>query len=291
MTLQEELDWQKVRSIIAMALEEDIGSGDVTTELIVDPQIQSKATIIAKEDGVICGLEVTRMVFEQISSTIQFVPLTTDGAQVGFGDEVVKLEGPAKGILMAERTALNFLQRLSGIATLTAKYVKATDGTKTRITDTRKTTPGLRLLEKYAVRVGGGTNHRFGLYAMILIKDNHILVAGGAGMALRKAQFSRAGLKVEIETRTLQEISEVLPLHPDRIMLDNMDLVTMREAVSLIRKFESLSNTQVEIEASGGINLENIRTVAETGVDFISVGALTHSTKALDLSLLLTMLD
>jgi len=282
------LDLAKVREVVKVALAEDVGPGDVTTAWTVPSEHRTCARIVAKADGAIAGLDVARLVFEEVDRTMVFSLRVEDGDQVHVGEVIAEMEGRASGILTGERTALNFLQRLSGIATLTQRYVQAVRGTGAKIIDTRKTTPGLRALEKYAVRCGGGANHRFGLYDMVLIKENHSAAAGGIAQAVQRANACRrqqAGLKIEVETRNIVEVREALRVGVDRIMLDNMDLKTMKEAVELIQRWGAGSK-RVEVEASGGVTLENVRKIAETGVDLISVGALTHSAGVLDMSLL-----
>ena len=274
-----------IKKLIREALKEDLGSlGDLTTLSTVPEGLIKQAKIFTKEEGVLAGIEVAELVFKEVDPEIKFGPQKSDGERVLRGEIIALVNGPARGILTAERTALNFLSRLSGIATLTAEFVKRVKGTKAKILDTRKTTPGLRELEKYAVRVGGGENHRFGLFDMILIKENHIAVAGGIEKAVLDAKkyLNARGLtsKIEVEAKSLDEVQQALKAGVDRIMLDNMSIDEMKEAVAL-------AQGRVELEASGRITLENVREVAETGVDFISIGALTHSAKALDLSLLL----
>lgn len=293
-----------VDRIVLLALEEDVGAGDVTSERTVPADIRAEGRLIAQERGIVAGLDVAAKVFRMVDRWIEVRARVEDGTAVDDGTVLAEVEGPSRGILTAERTALNFLQRLSGVATVTALYVRAVSGTRAKILDTRKTTPGLRVLEKHAVRMGGGMNHRLGLHDMVLIKDNHIAVTGGIGRAVERVraggrkeadQFicdgtSGAGsgtldLKVEVETETLEEVGVAVTTDVDRIMLDNMDVETMREAVRIIREAERMHRRCFEVEASGGITLENVRRVAETGVDFISVGALTHSVRALDISL------
>jgi quinolinate synthase len=269
----------EIESIIRRALDEDIGSGDVTSSWTLPDEMEQHGKIIAKATGVVAGLEVARMVFAMLDPKVQFHPLAEDGSPVTPGDVLATVHGPIKSILGGERVALNFLQRMSGIAALTRRYVDAVHGTKAVILDTRKTTPGLRILEKMAVRLGGGQNHRSGLYDMVLIKDNHIAAAGSISMAVQGVKHhNKDGLKVEVEVKNLAELRDALELGVDRIMLDNMDLETMRQAVAL-------TAGRVELEASGGITLQNVAAVAQTGVDYISVGALTHSAPALDISL------
>ncbi len=260
-------------------LREDLGHGDLTSALLIPEDQKGRGVILAKEEGVLAGLEVARAVFARVEAQVVFTPLAKDGKALQVGQEVARLEGPLRGILAGERLALNLLQRLSGIATLTRRYVEAVEGTGAVILDTRKTTPGLRALEKYAVRVGGGRNHRFGLFDGILIKDNHIRAVGSVKEAVRRAKAQAPhSLKVEVEVTALEELREALEAGADLILLDNMDLETIREAVRLARG-------RALLEASGGMSLDRVRAVAETGVDYISVGALTHSARALDLSL------
>ena len=278
---------EKIIKLIKQALAEDVGSGDITSEAIISANQRARAMVLVKEPGIIAGLEIAKEVFRQIDSRIKFSPRVKDGAKVKKGSIVAVLSGPARGILTGERVALNFLQHLSGIATLTRKFVSrvAGHGSRVKILDTRKTTPGLRALEKYAVKMGGGVNHRFGLYDAVLIKDNHIKLAGGiqkAVMAVKAVKGSKA-LKakraIEVETKTISDVKEAIKAGADRILLDNMNIKTLREAVKLCKK------AKIKTEASGGINLQNVRAIAQTGVDYISVGALTHSAKALDISL------
>jgi nicotinate-nucleotide pyrophosphorylase (carboxylating) len=272
------LDVVALDEIVRRALAEDLGSGDITTDVIFRDE-QACAVILAKEPGVIAGLPVAKRVFRLMDSELDFEACIEDGQQVSPGDEIAEVRGRVDSILKAERTALNFLQRMSGIATLTARYVEEVSGFGVKILDTRKTAPGLRILDKYAVRVGGGSNHRLGLYDGVLLKDNHIKASGGIGMAVARVR-GRVPLtvKIEVETSTLAEVEEALASAAEIIMLDNMSLVEMREAVQRV-------GGRALVEASGGITLENVREVAATGVDFISVGALTHSVKALDLSM------
>lgn len=276
------VDFQKIQRLIKTALAEDLGPGDITTNLIIPQGLKGEGIIIAKEKGVISGLTVAKSVFKQIDPKLVFKSFIQDGTEVKSNSKVALVKGRAKSILAAERTALNFLQRLSGISTLTKEYVKKIKGTKVKILDTRKTTPGMRLLEKYAVRAGGGKNHRKGLYDMILIKDNHIKSAGSISSALKKAQKGRRNFKIEIETKNLKQVKEALSFKLDWIMLDNFKLKDLKKAVKLIRS----KDKKVKIEASGQVNLKNVKKFALSGVDYISVGALTHSAKALDLSLI-----
>lgn len=274
-----ELLAQQARELLERALAEDIGPGDVTTEWIIPATQRSKAVMMAKAPGVIAGLHLVRQVFALLDPEVQVTLQVGDGDRVLPGEVIATLEGPTRGLLSGERLALNLLQRLSGIATLTRSYVEAVAGTGAVILDTRKTTPGLRALEKYAVQVGGGQNHRFGLYDMVLIKDNHIQAAGSITEAVwRVRQQNAQGLEIEVEVRTWAELEEALPLSVDRILLDNMTTEQMRQAVAL-------ANGRVPLEASGNVTLQRVREIAETGVDYISSGALTHSAKALDISM------
>ncbi len=268
-----------VREIVARALAEDVGPGDITTAATVDAGTPCRAEVVAKADGVVSGLGVAEATFHAVDPEISFEYAAHDGQRVGAGTVVARLSGDAGAVLTAERTALNFLQRMSGIATLTAQYVAAVEGTRARIIDTRKTAPGLRVLDKYAVRAGGGMNHRMGLFDGILIKDNHIQAAGGLGEAVERAREAAHHLvKVEVEAKDLSQVEAALSAGADVIMLDNMAAEEIRRAVELIGE-------RAETEVSGGVTLETVRELAECGVDYISVGALTHSAAALDLSL------
>jgi len=266
--------------IVAIALQEDVGSGDVTSVATVSPSTLLSGQMLAKEAGVVAGLFVAREVFAQVDPTITLSALVEDGDLVDAGTIIARVQGRGPSLLTGERVALNFLQRMSGIATATRRYQDAVAGTDAVVLDTRKTVPGLRLLDKLAVRLGGGANHRTGLYDMVLIKDNHIIAAGGIAAAVAQVRQHPAarGLAIEVEVENLEQLQEALAQRVDRVMLDNMDVKTMRRAVAL-------TNGRAEIEASGGITLGTIRAVAETGVDYISVGALTHSVVALDISL------
>lgn len=276
---------QKDVRLIDLALEEDVGPGDFTTLWTFPSDRRGTAEIIAKAHGVVAGMDVAEDTFLRVDAELEVTRAVADGAAVKPGDLVLTVRGAARSILTGERVALNFLQRLSGVATVTRRYVDAVAGTGTRVIDTRKTTPGMRALEKRAVAAGGGANHRFGLHDMVLIKENHVAAAGGITAAVEavRAQNDRR-LRVEVETTSLAEIEEALRVGVDRIMFDNMGVPMLRQAVALVR---AVGDARPETEASGGITLETIRAVAETGVDFISVGALTHSAPALDLSLLL----
>jgi len=276
------LNRRLVKTIVERALEEDLGHGDLTSCALFSEEARAEAVITAKEEGVLAGLPVAGMVFQTLDSDLEWVGRKKDGGRLAPGDVVAELRGSLRSILAGERVALNFLQRLSGIATLTARFRQAVNGFRARILDTRKTSPGLRVLEKYAVRVGGGLNHRFGLYDGILLKDNHIRAAGSIQSAVSVARKNAPpGMKIEVETTKLREVEAALQAGAEIIMLDNMPPGEMAEAVRL-------SGGRALVEASGGISLEDVREVAQTGVDFISVGALTHSAKALDFSLEIT---
>ncbi len=268
----------EVSQYISRALEEDIGSGDVTTNTIVPPKAFLRGRIVAKEDGVVAGLEIARLVILSLDPNARFVARVEDGTKVERGTVLADLEGSARALLTAERTALNFLGRMSGIASLTRKFVDAVSGTKAVILDTRKTAPGLRMTDKLAVRLGGGQNHRTGLFDMVLIKDNHIDFAGSIINAVQRVRNSGTKLEIEVETRTLDNVREALSLRVERILLDNMSTDMMREAVAICAG-------GAKLEASGNVTLDNVLEVAGTGVDYISVGALTHSPKVFDVSL------
>lgn len=268
-----------LNELIDRALTEDIGSGDLTTDSIVPDDIVAVGYIKAKQHGIVAGLPVAREVFRHLDPDLQFLPQVAEGAKINPGEVLVQLDGRARTLLTGERLALNFLQRLSGIATLTASLVELVQGYRVRIVDTRKTTPGLRQLEKYAVRVGGGHNHRLGLFDAVLIKDNHIKVVGGIKQAVASARSQVPHTaKIEVETEDLNGVQEALEAGADIIMLDNMDLNTMAKAVRLVKG-------RALVEASGGMSAQTIVDVASTGVDIISVGALTHSATSLDISL------
>jgi nicotinate-nucleotide pyrophosphorylase (carboxylating) len=278
-----EIGWKRIEELVDRTLAEDLGWGDVTTEAIIPAELTGKASMVAKARGMLAGIEVARLVFCRVDPSVQFDIIIPEGSGIQPGDLIAKLEGKVASILKGERTALNFLQRLSGIATETSRYVEAIKGLDSRIVDTRKTTPGMRVLEKYAVRVGGGHNHRLHLGDGVLIKDNHLAALRSQGLAMKDI-ISRArerapfNLKVEVEVRTAQEAVEGVEAGADIVMLDNMGLEEMRQAVQLVKG-------RALLEASGGITLDNVRRVAETGVDLISIGALTHSTRSLDISL------
>jgi nicotinate-nucleotide pyrophosphorylase (carboxylating) len=278
------MDEPVLTELVSRALAEDFGSGDITSEAVVPAGAQARARIVQKQEGVLVGLDVAREVFLQ-AGVEDFESLTAEREwRTDVPADVIALAGPRRGLLAAERVALNFLAHLSGVATLTARYVSAVEGTGARILDTRKTTPGLRALEKAAVAAGGGTNHRAGLYDAILIKENHIAAAGGLGEAVKLAAAAEPEHPVEVECRDLDDVREALEGGAGRLLLDNMEAETLREAVAL-RDARS-SSESVTLEASGGVTLESVAEIAATGVDFISVGALTHSAPALDLSML-----
>ena len=268
----------EVSQYISRALEEDVGSGDVTTDTIVSANASLRGRIVAKENGVVAGLEIARQVMLSLDQNVEFVAKVEDGTNVERRTVLADLEGPARALLTGERTALNFLGRMSGIATLTRKFVDAVSGTNAVILDTRKTAPGLRMTDKLAVRLGGGQNHRTGLFDMVLIKDNHIDFAGSITAAVERVRASGTRLEIEVETRTLDNVREALSLGVKRILLDNMSIDTMREAVAICAG-------RAQLEASGNVTLNNVLEVAGTGVDYISVGALTHSPKVFDVSL------
>ncbi|MFL5822629.1 MAG: carboxylating nicotinate-nucleotide diphosphorylase [Solirubrobacteraceae bacterium] len=268
-----------IQDAVARALAEDVGEGDVTTARTVPPRAQARARVTQKAPGVIFGLDLAEETFRQLDPKIRAERLVAEG-EWREGGPVMELEGRAGAILTGERTALNFLQRLSGVATMSARAVQAVGGTGATILDTRKTTPGLRALEKAAVSAGGATNHRAGLYDTILIKENHAALAGGVGEAVRRARQGDGALPLEVECRTLEEVDEALAAGAEWILLDNMDPGQLRAAVERV-------GGRAKLEASGGVTLETLREIAQTGVQFISVGALTHSAPALDLSLIL----
>ncbi len=265
--------------LVRRALAEDVGGGDVTTAATIRPEMRGRGVLLAKAPMVVAGLDVARAVFAQVAGAddVVFTALVADGDRVVAGDVLARVEGPAASLLTAERTALNLLQRLSGIATATRAYVDAAAGRIT-VLDTRKTTPMLRALEKYAVRAGGGTNHRFGLFDLILIKDNHVRLAGGIGPAIAKARAASPGLRVEVEAQTVAQAGEAADAGADIILLDNLSTSEIRQAVAIVAG-------RAKTEVSGGVTLERIPELAATGADFVSVGALTHSVHAADISL------
>jgi nicotinate-nucleotide pyrophosphorylase (carboxylating) len=271
-----ELTADAVEAVVAGALAEDVGSGDLTTEAVVPAGARCRAALLVEEPGVVCGVETAALVFRTLDPDVEVEQMVEDGMRVDGPTAVAAIEGPARAILTGERTALNLLGRLCGVATLTARYVDLVAGTGATILDTRKTTPGLRALEKYAVRCGGGTNHRSGLYDAVLLKENHLRMAGGIGAAV--AALGDPGVPVEVETETLEEVAEAAAAGVDRILLDNMSPAEVARAVDVV-------GGRVPLEASGGVTLETVRAYAEAGVDFISVGALTHSARSLAVSL------
>ncbi|MDD5839536.1 MAG: carboxylating nicotinate-nucleotide diphosphorylase [Bacteroidales bacterium] len=275
---------QLIDDLLTLAFAEDIGDGDATTLSTIPAEAVGKQQLIVKEEGILAGVEIARKVFEKFDPSLKMTVFIEDGAHVRPGDIAFVVEGPVRSLLQTERTMLNIMQRMSGIATTTAKYQKQLEGTGARVLDTRKTTPGMRMLEKEAVKIGGGTNHRIGLFDMILIKDNHTDFAGGIPQAVAKAkEWCKANgrdLRIEQEVRDTDEIKQAIEAGVDRIMLDNFTPERTREAVKLIRK----EAPGVEIESSGGITFDTLRQYGECGVDFISVGALTHSVRGLDMS-------
>lgn len=269
---------EAIMPVIEAGFKEDVNTGDLTTDLLIAADTKTTAVFIAKADGVVAGLPVAEAVFRKLDPNVNFEYAVNDGDTVHYGDLMATITGTYRALLTGERLALNFLQRMSGIATATSQYVEAVKGFDTKILDTRKTVPGLRLLDKYAVKAGGGTNHRIGLYDMVMIKDNHISVAGGIMNAVNAIRPNiPSNIKIEVETTTLDEVREAIDAKADIIMLDNMDTATMAQAVKLI-------DGRAKVEASGNMNMQRIKEVAATGVDFISIGALTHSVKALDIS-------
>ncbi|MGH1366659.1 MAG: carboxylating nicotinate-nucleotide diphosphorylase [Calditrichia bacterium] len=272
-------DWQVIDNIIDLAFEEDIRDGDATTNALFQPEEQSSAFMKVKDNGILCGIGVAERVFRRLDKDIAWKPLFQDGDAVSNGQIILEIKGSRRAILTGERLALNLMQRMSGIASMADRYVKARGDLPVQILDTRKTLPGLRVLEKYAVAIGGGTNHRYGLFDAIMIKDNHIKLAGGIRTAVNKVRENNPKkLTIEVETSSLAEVDEALAMDVDIIMLDNMSTEMMREAVQKIAG-------RSKVEASGGVTIERIREIAETGVDCISVGALTHSVQALDIGL------
>ena len=276
----------RLRKFISEVLKEDVGSGDITTEFIVKKSQKSRALIFSKSEGILAGIEVAKQVFQLLDPKVNFKTSLKDGHQVKKGNHILEIFGKTPAILMGERTALNFLQKLSGIATLTNQFVRQIKNTKAKICDTRKTTPLWRSLEKYAVQVGGGINNRFGLYDMILIKDNHIKAAGSIALAIKLTQQkNKKRLPIEVETKKLAEVQAALKAGVNFIMLDNFSLPNLKKAVKTIRDFEIKSKKKIKIEVSGNVNLKNVGKIAQSGVDLISVGQITHSAPALDFSL------
>ena len=289
---------------VNIALAEDVGMGDITTTATVPEQLVAKAVILAKEGGILAGIQVAEVVFRQLDPDIEFTAHLKDGESLAADRRICSLRGNARAILTGERVALNFLQRLSGIAALTDRFVRRTRGTQARITDTRKTTPGLRILEKYAVRVGGGHSHRFGLYDMYLVKENHVAAAGSITEAVRRVrehmQSTNSDIPIEVEARTPEEVKEACECRVNRVLLDNMALVNIGRSLEIVEnhkrenappKTTDAKARFLETEVSGGVSLENVRDIALTGVDYISVGALTHSYKSIDMSLLVEEIE
>jgi len=269
----------EIDTIIEAALKEDMPDGDVTSESLVSPESVSTAIFLAKEDGILAGIDVAARVFWKIDPHVVFAKKVEDGSSIRAGDTLARIEGPSVSLLKGERTALNFLQRMSGIATLTQRFVKSLEGSKTQILDTRKTTPSLRSLEKYAVKMGGGTNHRLNLSDMVLIKDNHLRIVGNISEAVKRAR-EKVGpdMKIEVETTMLEEVKDAVRSGADMILLDNMSPERMREVVEWV-------DGRVPLEASGNVKLSTLKEIASSGVDFISVGGLTHSYQSLDISM------
>ena len=271
-----------INKLLDLGIEEDINTGDITTESIIPATMNGVATMTAKQDGVISGLDIVKMVYDRFQSDVVFTPYFKDGDRVKKGDVILKIEATYPTLLRGERLSLNIFQRMCGIATETAKYVKELEGTHTELLDTRKTAPGLRVLDKMAVKHGGGTNHRMGLYDMAMIKDNHIKMAGGIAKAVEQVRARIAqGIKIEVETTNLDEVHQAIAAGADIIMLDNMDTQAMAEAVKII----NAANKGIKTEASGNMSIPRLKEVAATGVDYISVGALTHTVKGMDISM------
>jgi nicotinate-nucleotide pyrophosphorylase (carboxylating) len=277
-----DLDFNLIKEIFELAVKEDINGGDITTTAIFKDYKSIRADLLCKENGIIAGLEVIKLITENFLRDVEFFSFYYDGYEIHPGDFIGTFTGDVREILKYERILLNFLQRMSGVATLTNKFVKQVKGTKAKILDTRKTIPGWRYLDKLAVKIGGGENHRFGLYDMFLIKDNHIFAAGGIKQAINLCKeynsIHKTNYKIEVEVKNLLELKEAIECGVDRVMLDNFSIDSIKDAVKLI-------DGKVEVEVSGGVNLDAIKEIAECGVDYISVGAITHSAKALDISL------
>ncbi|WP_338814252.1 carboxylating nicotinate-nucleotide diphosphorylase [Bernardetia sp. Wsw4-3y2] len=285
---------ESLDQFITLALKEDIADGDHSTLSSVPSTAQKKAHLLIKGNGILAGIELAKLIFAKVDKNLKLNIFLNDGDKINHGDIAFIVEGNAQSILTAERLVLNCMQRMSGIATLTNQFVEAVKGSQTKILDTRKTTPNSRITEKWAVKIGGGTNHRYGLFDMIMLKDNHVDYAGGIEKAIQSSQnyckINNKDLKIEIETRNLEEVKQVLEVSKkdkpiDFLMLDNMSNEMMKEAISLINDFNATSNKKIMSEASGGITLETVREISKTGVDSISVGALTHSYQSLDMSL------
>lgn len=284
-----DFDFAKIEALVRKALEEDLGTGDITTDNLIQDDALARGEFIGQKEGIICGLPIIEPLFRLLNEDIKFKAALVDGDAVKSGQIIGKIFGQARAILSGERVALNFLQRLSGIATLTRKFVRAAEEFPARIYDTRKTTPLWRHLEKYAVKIGGGENHRFGLYDMVLIKDNHLRFLGRRALKEHIAELRKSlapDVKIEIEAEHLNEVKEAILAGADVIMLDNMSLDEMRQAAELVRNSPvGARQGKIEIEASGGVSLENVKKIAQAGVDRIAVGAITHSAPALDISL------
>jgi nicotinate-nucleotide pyrophosphorylase (carboxylating) len=277
----------EIRAAVKAALAEDLGSGDATTLATVPPGLRARAVLRAREPLIVAGVEFVEAAFMELSRQVKVQKIVRDGRRAKAGDVLLKISGPARPILTAERVALNFIQRLSGVATLTAKFVEAVRGTRAKILDTRKTTPGWRRFEKYAVACGGGTNHRIGLFDMVLIKDNHLAAlrnekTNAIAAAIGRARKKYPKLKIEVEADTLVQVRQALDVGAEMILLDNMSTNQLRQAVKMVKDH---THARAQTEASGGVNLQTVRTIAQTGVDFISVGALTHSARAVDIAL------
>lgn len=271
-----------INKLLDLGIEEDINTGDITTESIIPASTSGVATMTAKQDGVISGLDIVKMVYDRFQSDVIFTPYFKDGDAVKKGDVILKIEATYPTLLRGERLSLNIFQRMCGIATETARYVKELEGTHTELLDTRKTAPGLRVLDKMAVKHGGGTNHRMGLYDMAMIKDNHIKMAGGIAKAVEQVRACISeGIKIEVETTNIDEVHQAIDAGADIIMLDNMDTQAMAEAVRII----NAANRGIKTEASGNMSIPRLKEVAATGVDYISVGALTHTVKGMDISM------
>lgn len=271
-----------INKLLDLGIEEDINTGDITTESIIPESTKAVATMTAKQDGIISGLDIVRMVYDRFQSDVVFTPYFKDGDAVKKGDVILRIEASYPTLLRGERLSLNIFQRMCGIATETAKYVRELEGTHTELLDTRKTAPGLRVLDKMAVKQGGGTNHRMGLYDMAMIKDNHIKMAGGIAKAVSQVRAHIADdIKIEVEVTNLDEVRQAIEAGADIIMFDNMDNAAMAEAVRIIRE----ADRAIKTEASGNMNIARLKEVAATGVDYISVGALTHTVKAMDISM------
>ena len=266
-------------ALLELAIAEDVGSGDVTCEAIFAPDDRTRAALEARQDLVVCGIDVAHAAFEALEPKLHFVPLCEDGATIRAGSELAQIEGCTRGVLAAERTAVNFLQRLCGVASWTARFVAAVAGTNARIVDTRKTLPGWRVLDKYAVACGGGTNHRFGLFDGVLIKDNHVAAAGGTALAVKAArEAARPGLEIQVEVESLEDAFAAVDAGADLLLLDNRSVPELREYVSAL-------GDRIPLEATGGVTLATVREIAETGVHRISIGALTHSAPSADVAL------